>query len=118
MKINPLFICSVFILNLIAQSLFKIDISLYQIGIIYIFLFSLIVLTELIKEKILKENTGNVFALLSINLLRILISVIFLLPYLLAKKEVDKVYIYNFIICYLILLFSSSFINIKQIENK
>ena len=114
-KINPLFVVALLILNLSAQMVLKIDISSYQIIIIYIFLFSLIVLTELIRDKILKEKKGKVFMLLSINLLRSLISVVFLFPYLLTKKEVDTVYIYNFIICYLILLFHSSFINRKKI---
>tara|TARA_B100001142_G_C13946117_1_gene505153 strand:- start:159 stop:518 length:360 start_codon:yes stop_codon:yes gene_type:complete len=117
-KTNPLFVAALLVLNLSAQRFLQVSISAYQILIIYMFLFSLIVLTELIRDKILKTTTGKVFTLLGINLLRILFSIVFLFPCFPAKKEVDKVYIYNFIICYFILLFYSSFINRKQIENK
>ena len=113
-KTSVLFFGLLLFVNLIAQDALKIEISTHQILTIYVFLFSLTVLTEYIRDKIISRKSSNRLGLLAINLSRILLSAVFLLPHL----EANKIYVYNFIICYLTLIFYSVFINRKQIENK
>jgi len=91
--------------NLLAAQIFNIKINFQLILITNIFLFSLSFLTHVIQVKILKYKKPTTSHFLTINFIRILLCVIFLL----SNKNLTNIYIYNFFIIYFIYLFSDMF---------
>ena len=94
------------VVNLSLTHLFKLKITFEQILTVHVFLFSLWVLTNLIRNKILKNKTATPAFLLFVNFFRIITSLIFLLPFFLTEEKIEKSYIYNFFIFYFIYIFS------------
>ena len=92
-------------LNLLLVQIFKIKITLHQVLTINIFLFSLSFLTEIVQLKFSKNKNITPAHFLTINVLRILLCVVFLLPIILKYSKSDNIYIYNFFIVYFIYLF-------------
>ena len=81
---------------------------------IHVFLFLLLFLTDLIQTKLSERNNTAPSLLLSINFLRILACVFFLLPAILSYEKPDNSYIYNFFIIYFFILFSDIFLKGKN----
>ena len=92
-------------INLILVEKFKIKITFQQILIIHTFLLLLVILSNIIQEKLSKLKNTTPSHLLSVNFLRILACIFFLLPIILKHEESDKNYICNFFVCYFICLF-------------
>ena len=92
-------------LNLLLVQIFKIKITLHQVLTINIFLFSLSFLTEIVQLKFSKNKNITPAHFLTINVLRILLCVVFLLPIILKYSTLDNIYIYNFFLTYFIYLF-------------
>ena len=92
-------------LNLLLVQIFKIKITLHQVLTINIFLFSLSFLTEIVQLKFSKNKNITPAHFLTINVLRILLCVVFLLPIILKYSTSDNIYIYNFFLTYFIYLF-------------
>ena len=101
-----LFIILVAINVLLVQIFKSIKISILDVLIIQIFLFSLSFLSDVIQLKCSKYKNTTPSHFLSINFLRIFLCVIFLLPTILTYGKSDNIYIYNFFIVYFIYLFS------------
>lgn len=91
-------------INLILVEKLKIKITFQQILIIHTFLLLLVILSNIIQEKLSKLKNTTPSHLLSVNFLRILACIFFLLPIILKHEESDKNYIYNFFLCYFIYL--------------
>ena len=117
MKYSQFFVFFILaLLNIILVYLFSLRITFQQVFTIHIFLFLLFFLTELIKNRILKHNTLPIYSLLSINFLRILACVFFLLPLILSAEKQIKSYIFNFFICYFFYLFNVFFLTRKNLN--
>ena len=117
MKKSKLVLFFIFLLiNLAIGYLFKLKITFQQILIVHVFLFSLVILTDLIRDKFLQHKNISISLLLSLNFFRIIASVIFLLPIILRQERFHKSYIYNFFICYFIYLFSE--FRAKKVQKK
>ena len=100
--------------NLLLVQIFKIKITVHQVLIIQIFLFSLSFLAEMIQLKFSKNKNITPAHFLMINFLRILLCVVFLLPTILKYSKSDNIYIYNFFIVYFIYLFHDIIFNSKK----
>lgn len=100
--IAAILLCAI---NLVLIETFKIKIIFQQVLIIHSFLLSLALLSDLIQKKLSKLKNPTSSHLLSVNFLRILACIVFLLPIILNHEESDKNYIYNFFVCYFIYLF-------------
>ena len=74
-------------LNILLVKIFNLKISVQNIITIQAFLFSLLFLSQLLQEKLLKNKKTTPAHFLSINILRIALSVIFLLPVILNFRE-------------------------------
>ena len=92
-------------INLLLIRIFKIKITFQQVLILQSFLFSLSFLGEKIQLKFSKNKKVTPAHFLMINLLRILLCVMFLLPTILKYSASESMYIYNFFIVYFIYLF-------------
>jgi hypothetical protein len=92
------------VLNLVIVQIFDF-LSFYQVLIIQIFLFFLSFLVDIIQLKFSKNKNITPAHFLSINFLRILLCVVFLLPIILKYSKSDNIYIFNFFIIYFIYLF-------------
>jgi hypothetical protein len=92
------------VLNLVIVQIFDF-LSFHQVLIIQIFLFSLSFLVDIIQLKFSKNKNITPAHFLSINFLRILLCVVFLLPIILKYSKSDNIYIFNFFIIYFIYLF-------------
>ena len=92
-------------LNLLLVKICKIKIIFEEVLIIQAFLFSLSFLADIIQQKLTKHKNTTPAHFLTINVLRILLCVVFLLPTILKYSEADNIYIYNFFITYFIYLF-------------
>ena len=108
-----LFIIS-FGINLVAAHFLKLTITFQQVLTIHIFLFLLLFLTNLIQTKLSKHKKINPSLVLSINFLRIIACIIFLLPSILNHEKTDNGYIYNFFGVYFFILFSDIFLKRKN----
>ena len=75
-----------------------------EVIIIHIFLFSLSLLSDLIRKSMLSNKKWNPSYFLSIHFLRILLCIVFLLP-IISSSHPDKMYLYNFFAAYFIYLF-------------
>ena len=102
------------VVNFTLVYFFKIKTTFQQVLIIHIFLFSLAVLSELIKTKLSKRKNTTPSHLLSINFLRIIACIIFLLPIILNHEKPNNTYIYNFFICYFLYLFCDPILKSKK----
>ena len=91
--------------NLLTAQISNIKITFQSILITNIFLFSLSFLTRVIQVKISKYKNSIPSHFLTINFIRILLCVIFLL----SNKNLTNIYIYNFFSIYFIYLFSDMF---------
>ena len=93
-------------INVLLIQIFKIrKISILEVLIIHIFLFSLSLLADVIQVKISKYKNITPSHFLTINFLRILLCIIFLFPKILSYDKSDNTYIYNFFIIYFAYLF-------------
>ena len=101
-----LFIILVAINVLLVQIFKSIKISILDVLIIQIFLFSLSFLSDVIQLKFSNYKNITPSHFLSVNFLRIFLCIIFLLPTILTDGKSDNTYIYNFFIIYFIYLFS------------
>lgn len=99
-----LFIISL-VVNLGIIQISKIEITFQEVLTIQIFLFSLSFLTDVIQIKFAKHKNITPSHFLTINFVRILLCVIFLLPTILTYNKSDNNYIYNFFIVYFVYLF-------------
>ena len=102
-------------LNLLLIQMFKIKITLHQVLTMNIFLFSLSFLTDMAQLKFSKNKNIAPAHFLTINVLRILLCVVFLLPIILKYSKSDNIYIYNFFIVYFIYLFHDIIFKAKSL---
>lgn len=103
-------------LNLGVTHFCKLEIAFEQIILLHIFLFLLMFATTLIQNRLLKDKTMRPAFFLSINFLRMIACVVFLLPIILRQEEFHKAYIYNFFICYFFYIFCT--FNTSKNNNK
>jgi len=93
-------------LNYFIVDIFNLNIHYSDILIIQIFLFTLVLLGDLINQKLSNKKDTTPSHFLFINFLRIFLCILFLLPTILNYSKQDNIYIYNFFIIYFIYLFS------------
>ena len=104
------------VVNLLIVQFFKLKITFQEVLTIQIFLFSLSFLSDVIQLKFSKYKNITPSHFLSVNFLRILLCVIFLLPTILTYSKSDNIYIYNFFIVYFIYLFSDIVLKQKTLN--
>ena len=92
---------------------FDLEIQLFDVFTIQIFLFTVVVLGDFFQKKISNNNRITPSYFLVINFLRIFICVLFLLPKILNYSKNENTYIYNFFIIYFIYLFSDIILKTK-----
>ena len=110
MKKSKIFFFGVlFLFNLAIVFFSKLTLTIQQILTIHIFLFALFFLTEFLQKKFLYHHEAHPTLLLGINLLRLFICTIFLLPSILSYEKTGSNYIYNFFILYFFILFFDIF---------
>ena len=112
-KSNAILFITSLVINLAAGYFLKLTITFHEILTIHIFLFLLLFLTDLIQTKFSKHKNIAPPLLLSVNFLRILACIIFLLPVILSHEKSDNSYIFNFFIVYFFILFSNIFLKCK-----
>ena len=101
------------VFNLLLVYFLKIQITLHQVLSIHVFLLLIFLLNDLVREKISNSKKPNPLLLLSLNFLRIISCIIFLLPTILNDEKFVTIYIYNFFICYFGYLFCDLFLKRK-----
>jgi len=106
------------ILNILLVNMFNLKISLQNIVIIQVFLFSLSFSSQLLQEKLVKKKNTTPAHFLSVNILRIALCIVFLLPVILNFRESEKSYIYNFFIIYFSYLFLENYVKVKKQDKK
>ena len=112
-----LFIILVAINVLLVQIFKSIKISILDVLIIQIFLFSLSFLADVVQFKFSKYKNITPSYFLIVNFLRILLCIIFLYLTIFPYDTTDNIYIYNFFIVYFVYLFSDIIFKVK-IPNK
>ena len=105
-KSKVIFFLSSVVVNLILVQTFKIKITLQEVLIIHIFLFSLSFLSDRVQIKFSKNKNITPSQFFMINFIRILLCIMFLLPIILKYDKSYNIYIYNFFIIYFVYLFS------------
>ena len=113
-KSKVIFYLTLLGINLCAKYFFELQLTFRQVLTIHIFLFLLFFLTDLIQTKFSKHKNPYPLVLLSINFLRILACIFFLLPTVVNHEKMDNSYIYNFFVVYFFLLFSDFFLKHKN----
>lgn len=113
-KSKVIFFLALLGINLCAKYFFELQLTFRQVLTIHIFLFLLFFLTDLIQTKFSNHKNSNPLVLLSINFLRILACIFFLLPTVLKHEKMDNSYIYNFFAIYFVILFSDIFLKHKN----
>ena len=113
---NVLLFLLLFPTNLLAAWFFVINISAQELFIKHFFLFLVFFLTEKIKKVVLEKKPAFVLSLLSVNFLRILACVLFLYTTFFAQENQQKIYVYNFFVCYFFYLFGIFFLTRKNIN--
>lgn len=103
------------LLNLMLVYFLKIQITLKHILSIHIFLSLIFLLNQLVSVKISNRKNPAPLLLLSLNFLRIISCIIFLLPTILSGEKFAHTYIYNFFICYFVYLFCDLFLKQKTL---
>ena len=101
------------VVNLVIVQIFKIKITFQEVLTIQIFLFSLSFLSDIVQLKFFKNKNIIPSHFLTINFLRILLCVLFLLPIILRNEKSDNIYIYNFFIVYFFYLFFNIIFKVK-----
>ncbi len=114
-KSKVIFFSILLLINILFSKFFVAEISFQEIFIFHVFLFSLMLLTDLIQLKSLKKK-GIISYFLTLNFLRIFLCLLFLSPIIFSHKNSNKIYIYNFFIIYFIYLFYN--LNFKQKKGK
>ncbi len=113
-KSKVIFSLTLLCINLCTKYFFELQLTFRQVLTIHIFLFFLFFLTDLIQTKFSKHKNPYPLVLLSINFLRILACIFFLLPTVLNHEKMDNSYIYNFFAIYFVILFSDIFLKHKN----
>ena len=101
-------------INLLICFLFSIELRFFQITTLHAFMFSLLILTDLsvcFIDKKLQKSSSHFF---SINFIRAVLCILFLLPKILSFSEDQKIYIYNFFFIYFAYLFFEIYIRAKD----
>ena len=101
-------------INFSALFFSPVDVIFQDVLIIHVFLFALFFFTDLIQTKISKKTSIAVFTSLSINFLRMLMCIIFLLPSIANFDNTNNGYIYNFFFVYFFMLFSEAYLKSKN----
>lgn len=104
-KFRSIYFFSVLIINFSVIFIIKLDIDFSSVFFFHLFLFSISLIGELLKQYFIKHKKFATTQLLSINFLRIFLCFLFLLPIILNYQKSDNTYIYNFFICYFLYLF-------------
>ncbi len=105
-----------FPINLFVAWFFVIKISAQELFTKHFFLFSVFFLTEKTKKFVLEKRPTFVLFLLSFNFLRILACVLFLYITFFIGENQEKLYVYNFFVCYFFYLFGIFFLTRKNIN--
>jgi hypothetical protein len=100
--------------NLLFVNFLKISITLLDVLIIHIFLFTLSFLAERFQIKFSKNKNITPSHFLTINFIRMLLCIIFLLPIILKYDKSHNIYIYNFFMVYFFYLFLDLFFKYKN----
>jgi len=86
--------------NAITIFVFEIKITLLEVTTINIYLFSLMLLTDFLWIQITKIKKPHLTHFFVLNFIRIILSIIFLLPYILNYEKENTAYIINFFAIY------------------
>ena len=113
-KKNRKYIFAIILTNLVCGWFFVMRTNHQQVITIYIFLFLLFFLSNIIKRILAKKKISHPLLLLSINFLRIFACVLFLLPIFSNLEPPNKPYVYSFFIAY----FSGIFMEIFLAKGK
>ena len=105
---------AVLIINLSLIKLNKLQVSTIEIIVINVFLFSLFLFSDVLQKRLIKIKKAASTVLLSINFLRSLMCLLFLIPIILNYQKSDNIYIYNFFICYFFYLFYDLILQSKK----
>lgn len=104
-KFRGIYFFTVLIINFSLIFLIKLDVNFSSVFFLNLFLFSISLIGELLKQYFIKLKKLATTHLLIINFLRIFLCCLFLLPIILNYQKSDNTYIYNFFICYFLYLF-------------
>ena len=103
------------LINLLLKTTDYIKISHYIIIKIHIFFLSIIIITQKLHEYFLKKPNISLLYFLSINIGRIILSIIFLWPIIFSENTLKKPILINFVVIYFVyLLFESIIQNQKS----
>ena len=105
-KSKVIFFATLFLTNIFCSKIFITEISFQEIFNIHVFLFSLMLLTDLFQQKISTKKRVITYSLIS-NFIRIFLCIVFLFPIIFGYTKSNNIYIYNFFIMYFIYLFYS-----------
>ena len=100
-------------INLAIVGFFKLKITVQDVFLIHIFLFSLLCLTDLMQIKLLEYKKASKALLLSMNFFRMFVCVVFLLPVVLNYSAQAKAHMLNFFLVYFFWIFSDIFLKQK-----
>ena len=103
--IKGLFPIIILIINLGFLSLVSIEITFFDTLHIHAFLFSLSLLSNITYQYLIKKKQKSTSVFLSINIIRIALTIIFLLPVIIQFDKSYTIYIYNFFCVYFSYLF-------------
>lgn len=78
---------------------------LINILIMHVFLFLLAITTKWLQKKLTQKKNTSPMVLLAINIGRMVVCVLFLLPIIISYKDADKWLIYHFFFAYFFYLF-------------
>lgn len=107
---------ALFLINVGLIYIFELKLTYLQVFTIYIFLFLLFFLTDFVQFKLSHHKPSPPLLLLSINFLRILFCILFLLPTIFNHDKVDNSYIYNFFFIYFPFVFHDIYLKHKNIK--
>jgi hypothetical protein len=93
------------IIHLILSYCFLGNLFLDDVLIMHVFLFLLTITTKWLQKKLTKKKNISPMILLAINIGRMLICVLFLLPIIIGYEDTDKWLIYHFFFAYFFYLF-------------
>ena len=111
-------VCTIHIL--ISEFLLKLEINLFLIK-SYFFLFLLSLFSAGGRYLLNKRKNKSPFFLLSINVIKIIACILFLLPIIIDKTEITTYYILHFFIAYFIILIKEvreNYIRVKYENNR
>lgn len=110
---HTLLITLLTIFNILIIKTFKTPIFIKDVLIIHGFLTLLNTITNIIQKKIQENNSKNIYGALAVNFLRATLAILFLISST-SSKPLSKIYIINFITCYIIYLFIGLWQNKKE----